>query len=192
MAFRFSYSIFFTSFLKTTGGSPYVRGEEERGPKGWAGESGYRCSLFAQPLSFEYFLAPRRRFAGTPVRNHALKATFKPKLRPCQAFYAKRNKFFPDSRAAPGASALLSILRPPLFVEVAAMDVVDHRHREILHPDPPEGLGSQILVGDDIDLLDATGDEGARAADGAQDRRPGISGSPPSPPSSASPCRSSP
>jgi len=65
-------------------------------------------------------------------------------------------------------SSRLSISRSPHFVKVTAVNIVDNRYRKILHDDSPQGLRPQIVIGDNLNLPDATGDEGAGAADGAQ------------------------
>jgi len=49
-------------------------------------------------------------------------------------------------------------------VEVAAVDVVDHGDREVLHLQAADGLGAEFFVGDDPGLLDGTGDDGARCS----------------------------
>jgi len=43
------------------------------------------------------------------------------------------------------------------FVEVAAVDVVDHGDREVLHLQATDGLSTEFFVGHDLRLLDAAG-----------------------------------
>jgi len=51
-----------------------------------------------------------------------------------------------------------------LFVEVAAVDIVDHGDREVLHLQAADGLGAEFFIVDDLGLLDGTGDDGARCS----------------------------
>src|SRR5207249_7003829 len=41
----------------------------------------------------------------------------------------------------------------PVLVEVAAVGVVDHHHREVFHLQATDGLRPQVRVGDDLELL---------------------------------------
>src|SRR5438445_10796300 len=56
----------------------------------------------------------------------------------------------------------------PVLVEVAAVAVVDHHHREVFHLQATDGLRPQVRVGDDLELLHETREHRARAADRAE------------------------
>src|SRR5262245_38375555 len=54
-----------------------------------------------------------------------------------------------------------------VLVEIATVAVVDHDGRETLHLEAADGLGAEVVVGHDLDLLDEAREHRARAADGA-------------------------
>src|SRR3989442_942283 len=56
----------------------------------------------------------------------------------------------------------------PVLVEVAAVGVVDHHHREVFHLQATDGLRPQVRVGDDLELLHEAREHRARAADRAE------------------------
>jgi len=51
-----------------------------------------------------------------------------------------------------------------LFVEVAAVDIVDHGDGEVCYLQAADGLGAEFFIVDDPGLLDGTGDDGARCS----------------------------
>src|ERR1700675_5109495 len=68
-------------------------------------------------------------------------------------------------------ASLPGILRHSFLVEVAAVAVVDDDDGEALDLESPDGLGTEVLVGHDLELLHEGGEHRARAADGTKVHR---------------------
>src|SRR6185436_1192525 len=91
-------------------------------------------------------------------------------LRRCAAAIGGRDPLITRAMRPPLRGFWTSELLLPVRVQVAAVTVVEHDGREAVDRQPPDRLGAEIFVGDDLSLLDELREHRAGAADATEVR----------------------
>src|SRR5918911_3912298 len=133
-----------------------------------AGERGERRDRGGPRLLYAPHGGSLRRVRGTP--GPRLRRRPRPD-RQALLHKLRRAPLRPGRRVALTPEAGIPRSPPPLSafaVKVAAVQVIDYDDGKLLHDEPEDGLRAEILVGDDLGLLHAVGQERGRPLHGAE------------------------